>query len=577
MTTDDEKIKLEAFQYLEVAEHVHKSCSKRFDEYLDVKELCYDKDGRVKSKERVLEKIKSNNLSGPGELKDLSGFRFITYFSNDIADVVFLLISRINSLKTVDVRIHSSRPASDPLSVAYQVERRLSGVPNVNVNTQGNITNYSSVHIVFSEAVSPSINDIKEIFVEIQVRSILEELWGEIDHRLRYTVMRGGGGENWQRHLNILKTLIDGVMQYIDEIKIQSDQASNWPPAEVRRARSVNTPEREMERLKGLPGDLRVKLVDAYDSWRDADKTKNDGGDPKKFLKAALAFSNLRESAGDYDLASELAQRFVILTMAEEAYMLLYTGIPGDLSEVVRLCHEIIKLDNKNVVAHYRLGLAKRRLREFKEARKNLEIALELVESGVDPIIDTTHELHFDIRRALSILDWKIFQSTDRPDAERVAALTSAIQIAKDDYVGGAGETKRDALNDFLYYCWEHRNALREDSIKGLPSEFVTDDDFENYCSELSGMVGDGDAIYELWDTLQRVYLEIGNRPKAIEFAIKVREKLEQRALRKDPNLNLPEDRSSYAWTGRVLDALNDDDQKDTLIFAQDLLRSAKS
>lgn len=571
--TDDE-IELAARRFLEVAQDVHNKCRSRFEGYSEIKGVCYQRLDRVKKIDRVVEKIKTNKLSGPEQLVDVSGFRFVTYFPSEVADVVFNLITRSDTSKPVKVKIHSSRPTSDPLSVSSYVTKRLDGLPNVTVEMSQSSTNYSSVHIIFSEAVDSPKHEVKAISIEVQVRSIMEELWGAIDHRLRYGIARGATGDDWQRHLNILKTIFDGIMQYIDEIKIQSDRDSSSPPVEVRKARSVNTPQSEMERLKDLPDELRGELKAAYTLWQAADDTKGAGGDPGMFHQAGLAFSKLRVSAKKFALPPDLEKRFTVLTKAEEAYMRLYTGNSGDLALVIQLCEEIIDLEPANVVAYYRLGLATRRIGELDEGKKNLQKAFRLVETDKDLASDTRRALRFDILRALSISEWKTFEDSTRPDAERVKALTSAIQIAKDVFEHGEGEAKRDALNDLLYCSWEHRNALRDGKLEGLPQPAISDADFERYCNELGEIIGDGDTIYEHLDTLQRAYLEVGNKSKAVEFALRVRDKLEQRARKKNPQLDLPTDKASYRWTGLVLETLKDADQKDTLMFAQELLRT---
>ena len=56
--------------------------------------------------------------------------------------------------------------------------------------------------------------------VEFQIRSGLEEFWGQLDHKLRYETNRGAvGNVAWQRHLNVLKAQFDAVIQYVDLIK----------------------------------------------------------------------------------------------------------------------------------------------------------------------------------------------------------------------------------------------------------------------------------------------------------------------------------------------------------------------
>jgi hypothetical protein len=107
----------------------------------------------------------------------------------------------------------------------------------------------------------------RSVPVEIQVRTAFEDVWGEIEHALKYKAPDIKSDEDEEElhrsnvtpHLNVLATMIDGMAQYADQIKIQIDE-----PKE-RRIRSIKSrlAERSLERLAGrqdIPAEV-VKLV----------------------------------------------------------------------------------------------------------------------------------------------------------------------------------------------------------------------------------------------------------------------------------------------------------------------------
>ena len=120
--------------------------------------------GRVKTIESLEGKVKRKNYSNLAEITDLCGIRIITYFSDDV-DKIAELISQefeVDLENTID-----KRKSEDPTKFGYV-----------------------SLHYVVGlreENTSPTLyGRFKNIKLEIQIRTVMQHAWAEIEHDLGY-------------------------------------------------------------------------------------------------------------------------------------------------------------------------------------------------------------------------------------------------------------------------------------------------------------------------------------------------------------------------------------------------------
>ena len=120
--------------------------------------------GRVKTVESLQGKVKRKNYSNLAEITDLCGIRIITYFSDDV-DKIAELISQefeVDVENTID-----KRKSEDPTKFGYV-----------------------SLHYVVGlkeENTSPTLyGKFKNIKLEIQIRTVMQHAWAEIEHDLGY-------------------------------------------------------------------------------------------------------------------------------------------------------------------------------------------------------------------------------------------------------------------------------------------------------------------------------------------------------------------------------------------------------
>ena len=151
---------------------------------------------RIKDESRLIEKIDQENISSAIDIKpithknfherigDIIGIRIICLRLSDIVKVEaylkFLVEEKI---------IKFIREPDSKRSFVLPIDPGEAAPQDINLQYSG----YSSIHyqVKLGES-SDASEEFKRIQIELQLRTILEEAWGEIDHKYRYAHSRIG-------------------------------------------------------------------------------------------------------------------------------------------------------------------------------------------------------------------------------------------------------------------------------------------------------------------------------------------------------------------------------------------------
>lgn len=259
-SSDGVTLALQCYVVNELAEKASKMLKGDLDKIVKEKNL-YRLDERLKGQESIQNKvlrkrdeIKRSGLPGryePENVTDAWGTRIVTYFKSQILDTlssVFALIHKKEldgvSILIDEIVIYDNRPLKDPLSIAVKAKQLVDmhaitysskKRPNINVVVDTKDTGYSSVHIVLNVPIQDFLSkvgasfDINSVKIEIQIRDVFEDAWGQISHLVTYQtkdkLYTTGAHPNRtveeivRPHLNALKTISDGCSQYAEQIR----------------------------------------------------------------------------------------------------------------------------------------------------------------------------------------------------------------------------------------------------------------------------------------------------------------------------------------------------------------------
>ena len=138
-------------------------------------------------------------------INDLAGFRIIHLHTRQVKDIHDELISIFDEQRWILVE--------GPIAKTWDDESR-SYFSALGWETEVSETMYTSVHYV----VQP--NSRSELTCEIQVRTLMEEVWGEVDHTINYPVK--SASQSCREQIKVLARLTSSCSRLVDSIFLAS-------------------------------------------------------------------------------------------------------------------------------------------------------------------------------------------------------------------------------------------------------------------------------------------------------------------------------------------------------------------
>lgn len=379
-------------------------------------------------------------------------------------------------------------------------------------------TGYSSVHLL-AQCIAGTGGEQTTVPVEIQIRTVLEDAWGEIDHKLRYEPFRGSMGEKshsanghaWQPHLNALKLLIDGCSQYADTIKKEAIENIKGQKYYLGKLAPVDDANAAIKLIGDIDEDLKSKIRSAYELSKLGHKSETLDEKSEKFKEAAATFGNIFDHCVELKMfnTDRNPVLYYFLRM-EQAYNLLNEADANSLRKAVDIYEHIIIKFPEDTMAYFRLGSCLAALGEIDNAIDNYVIAQELVRA--DSELDEKHWVRSTITRKLGLLYWqKSLQLSDNLE-RKLEQLGMAYQTTEAalEFADEGTEEAITIANNLLYYAVEH-NSLCKDTSKDPMAEDV----IVKHLTELEGAnILDKGDFYDI-DTLCRAYMYLGKGDKA--------------------------------------------------------------
>jgi ppGpp synthetase/RelA/SpoT-type nucleotidyltranferase len=467
-------------------------------------ERAYAFKGRVKSAEDIYNKVrgrrnhedpgKRNPNYQPNQVTDASGFRIVKLFNAEVPDSLDELLSLLKlklkeahdtdskngKLKEVtEIEFHTSRRFDDPLSIFKGVKAAVEKhgftlkPPAQNAAGQGTASSYSSVHVLVECETKNGIVSHSEI----QLRSVFEEAWSEISHRLKYAPIKDerargqiAAAESDQLstawlHLDALKSLTDGCAQYADLINRQI-QISTDGRADRSRSLPLDPAGRSAQMFAVYGADMRDAVKRAYEQRSHAVALREAGPraagfrDAAELFKVAIGIFKTDRSEDDERLFDVLREEFAFCSMfsdneelrsrSEKIYRDLLAKRPGRVSVLLRL------------------GQLRRDAGDLVESAKLMEDGLKAAKETPDPDPDVQRQASWLLRRDLAYILWRqVDLEPSRADA--VALLRRATELSEEALeFGKTDEQFTNIRQNYLYYVVELSKRLPADQQESL-------------------------------------------------------------------------------------------------------------
>ncbi|MFC7518471.1 hypothetical protein ACFQUU_26010 [Herbaspirillum sp. GCM10030257] len=547
-------------------ENCGKEAEKRILDAITSSELgavCYAIRTRVKKESKLVEKVQIKASKKPTysikSITDVVGLRLITLFRSEMIDCVERVLDLIAHNAKIspnpfikqsveEIIIYSDAPAHDPFLVKLQ---ELLNKRGVDFQIAESNNRYSSVHLVCR--VSQPVNIVIDgqdcehnVPLEIQVRTVFEDAWGEIDHRFGYVFRQGKNptipSANHAQigpHLKVLKQFADACSQYADTIfgmattpALQNDTSG--------KILSVGSDDDVLARFAALR--IPRNLVDAYvegRAMRDrAAEVLKDQPDeaPKLYLSAAKHFGTTCQSLIEEKVPADAHRLFHYYLAMNEALCLLSTDNEIYVQKAIELYDALLHEYSQYPLVKFRMAQAYGKLGQpesaihlYQEVRALITALRQNLKQGVwtDQLPKSDFE-HMSglLPKLLGYQYWRRGEllpiNSDDPSAA-IEEKALCFQRAYEETVSGKALRPDDIYisNNMAYYACAYislangqENALVGDMLKTIEATAVE-------LEKSNEVIRENPDLF-LLDTLLRCYEALGHDSNAKRVAKKI-------------------------------------------------------
>lgn len=212
---------------------------------------------------------------GLENVTDIIGIRVICHFLKDVPEVVSALLHAAKEKNFVSKHYEAVRvyTTTSPAQAALIKELdRVAREHELEFVKEQKTSRYTSVHMVWTLAEGFLPRN-----VEIQVRTVFEDAWSEIEHALKY---KGGGNPAIiSDDMQILNTLVQGCLEFSDLIYNRS-RLTKREPINIQETSSESAEGRAFEEIRKLK-ELAAKggVAEALDQFDKLISSNNATGD----------------------------------------------------------------------------------------------------------------------------------------------------------------------------------------------------------------------------------------------------------------------------------------------------------
>lgn len=444
--------------------------------------LCYSYKTRVKSEEKLLEKRTRKQTQGKStyclnQITDVLGIRFMSLFRVQLADIFEQLLSLIQHTHELnpnpfkkralkEVIVHSVNPDHDEVSAQIKRIAKKKGV-DLSIFKVEKTKDYTSIHIVTETNNKIDFEGLDDYFLplEIQIRTVFEDAWGEIDHRYGY-VQRSGksagevvhNSEFVVQHLSALKKFTDACAEYADCIY---KEAKNDIACSLIYGKILSVPDKSfIEELEKSSIDKELLLE--YKRLKQIRRTAEESttNNISYYTQAADGFLQLSEQIDQSD-TNGIESTFYFYTKLNEAACLLSSKNHDRVYTAVNI-YKTLGVSYPDVpILFFRLGQAYGKLGKISKSLKVLRKAKKLITKTEKDSISRQADIDHVKTHLPSILGFQLWKKFNSSTDNKLSLINEAIDETRVALNFGDTKLLAQANNNILYYLVDKAQLLR--------------------------------------------------------------------------------------------------------------------
>ena len=514
------------------AKDIHVNITKYLSDH-DIQNTCYAYKSRVKSKEALLEKIDRKKADKPDydiyDISDVIGVRFIVLFKQDIIPTIKSIIDMLTA------NTHNNNPfKSCHISEAIYYKGNISS-SNISTEIKKSFTNintkieekaspegYSSIHIVCELETEKSdiLRKNYKIPVEIQVRTVFEDAWGEIDHKYGYSCRRVNTDSHptLDKHLQTLKQFVDACIDYADLIVEES---------------KIEINSKDYSKVLSVPSSTddifsSLKIDNDYiDDYKQIIKIKNQFVQKGNSLELTQCADNFLSLQQKYMMANAMKKHdiFSFYCGMNSAFCNLAANTQSSIKLAKDMYLELLETDPNNSLLLMRLGQTMGKIGDFDQCIEYLYQSFEKAKDSNSEFKVKQADIQYVLSIAPKIAGYYIwFKIYSSENSFNINQLLKMYQQAYDfslkgfEYVPEDSNDYIDYLNNLVFYLTEIYKIDKNESTK------------EKMLSQLQHIESKYDSTDSIdatiLHTLLNSYYELKNIEKCQYYMQQLREKI---------------------------------------------------
>ncbi len=303
---------------------------------------------RVKTAESIFLKVKRKNYEKLENIDDMGGMRILCLFNQDVSKVYdFLLDDAFANLDITELKIY------DDVKVArsYANHKSLANYPTLNKpKIFSKESGYKSIHFKISYPQGGN-----KCFIELQLRTLLQDVWGELEHALAYK--KGMPNSQIKRYFLWLQRdleNISGMLAQLKEISQKDKLINDFSKLDVG-PYSFLSYENELYPKEFSAKSVRVAIEKYQAHWRNkagAKSTKQelvrDGA--RLFREFLDARTDSGQTVEQLSATNKNAKYWIEM---ENAYC---SFVDNNIPDAIDKYETILLAYEKQYVPHFRLG-----------------------------------------------------------------------------------------------------------------------------------------------------------------------------------------------------------------------------
>jgi ppGpp synthetase/RelA/SpoT-type nucleotidyltranferase len=544
-------------------------------------EHAYSFKGRTKTPEDIRYKVLGRRNHGKAnfaasDVSDASGFRIVKLFNAEVPEALDQLLAllkttlspgplkgRLKGSGVREIEFHTSRRRDDPLSI-YPDVQAVVAKHGFTLKDGGKSSSYSSVHVLLDCEVGDAPNhDVG--CSEIQLRSVFEEAWGEISHRLKYAPAKTARASSAQSkipdgplsdlllNLDALKSITDGCAQYADLINRQLGHLTTGHA--VREPQPLDPAEASAAQFAAFSPEVREAVQHAYNLRTYAVRCRPEE-QAEAFRSAADAFHKAMDlfPGPTTDDQRELSYRL----REELAFCYMFSGNKELRNQAEKIYRELLTAWPGRVSVLLRLGQIRRDADDYAEAIKLMEEGLSLADANPDPDPEVRRRISWLLRRDLAYIYWRIVDIGAAESGAALALMQRATDLSRMalEYAKSDSQHLNTRVN-LLYYMADLNKRVSADQRQVLAAHAP------EILAYVRPKVDLDQWRSEMLDSVARAEIEFGEFDRGVAAARVVAKRLSARIAE-----ILEERHCSRAVAFDLLSR----DERDMYLYAQDLL-----